>query len=217
MRQKEGGRPRGKTTILSCGEAVLYTEGYLFHPQVQAHLGVVAGGIIKCQETHWNLILCIPGVCPAGFLCSSSAHCFHPVLHQRRHSLLHQLWTAYGSRAFVPGDPGGDMTFFMRAVDLYWSLVIYVWVSCSSSCIMTLLGFDMRGHPNTLRETLTHVHSGIHSLTHYVPIVAVRRHCIPYTPGSGSFVHLFCIKFKKLNVYGTVYCILVEPMTRSRF
>lgn len=112
--ETEGGRvterQRGDPTILSCGEAVLYTEGYLFHPQVQAYLG--GGGIIKWQETHWNLILCIVGVCGAGFLCSSSAPCFHSVLHQRRYSLRLLLWTAHRSRAFVPSDPGSDMAFY---------------------------------------------------------------------------------------------------------
>ena len=149
---------------------VLYTEGYLFHPQVQAHLG---GGIIKWQETHWNLILCIPGVC----VCvvqdsSSSAYC---VLHQRHYSLLRQLWTAYRSSAFVPSDPGGDMTFYA-----YCSFLLVTCYLCLR-LLFRLVHNDLACFlderiPNVVRKKLTHVlHSLIHSFTHYVPVVALRR------------------------------------------
>lgn len=160
--ETEGGR---ETTTLSCGEAVLYTEGYLFHPQVQAHLfSFWRGGVMKWQETHWNLILCKP-VCVVQDS-SSSAPCFHSVLHERRYSLLHQLWTAYRSRAFVPCDPGSDMTFYAHC----WFVLVpcYLCLSLLFKRVHNDLAWFLDERIlNVLRTKLTHIlHSLIHSITH---------------------------------------------------
>lgn len=64
--------------------------------------------------------------------------------------------------------------------------------------------------PNALRKRLTHaLHSLVQSLTHFVPIVAARKHCKFYTPGSGLFICLFCATFNQLYVYDTVVVWLI--------
>ncbi len=190
--ETEGGR---ETETEGVNHHTVMWRGSVVHRRVSfssTSAGPSWGGIIKWQETHWNLILCIPGVCRAGFLCSSSAPCFHSALHQRRYSPFHQLWTAYRSQAFVPGDPGGDMTFYAHC----WFVLV--------TCYLCLSLLFKPVHNDLARRFTRCVKKETHPRTpfaHYVPIVAVRRLCKLNTP----FVRLFCITFKQLYVYDKMW------------